>query len=63
VHVRATNAFVSEAVLGQFFRLVDIAQVDDHRLCHVLLQPLQVEGAELLPFVMITSASAPLATL
>ena len=45
-----SNAFVDEAVARDLVRPIDVAKIDQHRLRHDFLQPLEVERAELLPF-------------
>ncbi len=44
------DAHIGEAVPGDFLRPVDVAQVDDHRPRHRLLELVEIERAELLPF-------------
>ena len=44
------DAFIDKAVAGDFVGPVNIAKVDEDRLRHYFLQPLEIESAKLLPF-------------
>ena len=46
---RASDALIREPVPRHFSRPIDVAQVDRHRIHHRLLQPFEVECAELFP--------------
>ena len=41
---------IAEIRAVHFVGPIDVAQMDDHRLRHDILEPLQIEGAELFPF-------------
>ena len=47
---RPPHALIRKAGAGDFLRRIDVAQVDQHRALHHVLQPLEIERAELLPF-------------
>src|SRR5579883_1603269 len=48
--LRPSDAVVDEAELRHLVGAIDVAQVDQDRLLHRLLDALEIEGAELLPF-------------
>src|SRR5205807_1988296 len=47
---RAADAVVDEAGARHLVGAVDVAQVDDHRLRHRLLEAVEIERAKKLPF-------------
>src|SRR4051794_18237946 len=46
----SADAVIGEAGAGHLVRTIDVAQIDEHRLVHGLLEPAEIEGAKLLPF-------------
>jgi hypothetical protein len=46
----ATDADVGEAMPRHLVAAIDIAQIDEHRIAHDGLQPIEVERAKLVPF-------------